>query len=299
MKTIEEKAKAYDEALEKARQLCAYPTTKPFVSDLQDLFPELAEFEDEKIRNGLVRHLEELLELGGVAEDEWDRNECEKYIDWLEKQGEKDILEDAILDGNEDGLIAETIRYKNEKQVEKKPVIEMKSAAESIGVDSETYNKIVDECIFDEQKPADKVEPKFKVGDWVMLDRPVLITKVEDMPYNTHQYWTSDGTWFGDATKSKLWTTQDAKDGDVLISDYEGGICIAILKSVVSSNEIEIYCHLINSELFIAQSGFSNAIWHPATKEQRDTLMKAMADAGYTFDFEKKELLAKKIKLEE
>ena len=28
----------------------------------------------------------------------------------------------------------------------------------------------------------------------------------------------------------------------------------------------------------------------PATKEQRDTLMKAMAEAGYAFDFEKKEL---------
>jgi hypothetical protein len=28
----------------------------------------------------------------------------------------------------------------------------------------------------------------------------------------------------------------------------------------------------------------------PATKEQRDTLIKAMTDAGYTFDFEKKEL---------
>ena len=28
----------------------------------------------------------------------------------------------------------------------------------------------------------------------------------------------------------------------------------------------------------------------PATKEQRDALEKAMADAGYTFDFEKKEL---------
>ena len=28
----------------------------------------------------------------------------------------------------------------------------------------------------------------------------------------------------------------------------------------------------------------------PATKEQRDTLEKAMTDAGYTFDFEKKEL---------
>jgi hypothetical protein len=35
---------------------------------------------------------------------------------------------------------------------------------------------------------------------------------------------------------------------------------------------------------------FTHSNVYPATKEQRDTLMKAMADAGYTFDFEKKEL---------
>jgi len=46
---------------------------------------------------------------------------------------QKDILEDAILDGNEDGLIAETIRYKKERQ--------------------------------DEQKSADRVEPKFHVKE--------------------------------------------------------------------------------------------------------------------------------------
>jgi hypothetical protein len=56
-------------------------------------------------------------------------------IEVLEKQGEqKDILEDATLDNNEDGLIAETIRYKNEK----KP-------AEW----SEEDNKIIEEIIND------------------------------------------------------------------------------------------------------------------------------------------------------
>ena len=53
---IEEKARAYDEALEKVRQLCAYPTTKPFISDLKDLFPELAESADERIRKALIRY---------------------------------------------------------------------------------------------------------------------------------------------------------------------------------------------------------------------------------------------------
>jgi hypothetical protein len=39
-----------------------------------------------------------------------------------------------------------------EKQGEQKPTIEMKSAEESLGIDSETYNKIVDECIYGERK---------------------------------------------------------------------------------------------------------------------------------------------------
>ena len=41
-----------------------------------------------------------------------------------------------------------------DKMSEQKPIIEMKSAEESLGVDSDTYNKIVDECVYGEQKPA-------------------------------------------------------------------------------------------------------------------------------------------------
>jgi hypothetical protein len=55
--SIEEKAKRYNEALEKARQLyVAYPTTKSFISDLQDLFPELKENEDERILEKLISY---------------------------------------------------------------------------------------------------------------------------------------------------------------------------------------------------------------------------------------------------
>lgn len=54
-----------------------------------------------------------------------------------------------------------------EKQGEQKPVIEMKSAEESLGISSEEYNDIVNECIYGESNFSDKVEPKFKVGDIV------------------------------------------------------------------------------------------------------------------------------------
>lgn len=71
----------YKDALEKARQLCAYPTTKPFISDLQDLFPELIVSEDERIRKELINFAKS--SLAGFPQ-------CEKYIAWLEKQGNKD-----------------------------------------------------------------------------------------------------------------------------------------------------------------------------------------------------------------
>ena len=99
-------------------------------------------------------------------------------------------MEDAILDGNEDGLIAETIRCKTEKQGEQKPTVVPKfRIGDTITPKGKkeyyTITDIVDgwyefkekhvnggipiyhqfgwELV--EQKPADKVEPKFKVGD--------------------------------------------------------------------------------------------------------------------------------------
>ena len=111
-KTDKEKAKRYDQALEKARQLCAYPTTKPFISDLQDLFPELKESDDDEIREWLINlvksHIEwledrikEQLSNGQVYGGEL--NEAKDAIAWLEKGEQKpawseedeDVLEDV------------------------------------------------------------------------------------------------------------------------------------------------------------------------------------------------------------
>ena len=85
--TIEQKAQRYDEVLEKARQLCAYPTTKPFISDLQDFFPEFKESEDERIKKQIIYAIKEL-------------HVCDKTkrkcLAWLEKQGEQKHADDKI-----------------------------------------------------------------------------------------------------------------------------------------------------------------------------------------------------------
>ena len=147
MKTIEEKAKAYDEAIKKAAAL--YKASEPMSGCnviIETLFPEIKESEDEKIRKSLIILLQHFCKGYRVPGLEFPVS-YKDMLAWLEKQGEqeKDILEDAILDGNEDGLIAETIRYKHEKQ--------------------------------SEQKPTDKVKPKFKVRDWIVFNGLVLYIK--------------------------------------------------------------------------------------------------------------------------
>ena len=118
MKTIEEKAKAYDEALERAKQIIMDYDYDEHNNVFMEIFPELMESEDERIKKALIRFHKSTIDIDGIKGNE--------IVDWIEKQGEQ------------------------------KPTVEMKSAEESLGIDSETYNKIMDECIYgdDKQKPA-------------------------------------------------------------------------------------------------------------------------------------------------
>lgn len=91
MKTIEEKARAYDEAIEAAR--CIYNNMKEGsnfsgMEDLEVIFPELQESEDERIKNliyCLIRDRSDngkLLEHNGVS--------VEEALAWLERQKPSD-----------------------------------------------------------------------------------------------------------------------------------------------------------------------------------------------------------------
>lgn len=148
-----------------------------------------------------------------------------------------------------------------------------------------------------EQKSDDKVEPKFnfKVGQWIVATGKCvyLIAKIDgfnvtlvDVDGNEYVFDTSS------LEDAYLWTIKDAKDGDVL----QLGKVTVIFKEFIDDEDCKCYCSVYDGEFEIPiqdnSYGYYNAI--PATKEQRDTLMKAMTDAGYTFDFDKKDL--KKVK---
>ena len=144
----------------------------------------------------------------------------------------------------------------------------------------------------EEQKSADKVEPKFKVGDWVIYvcGEYSATLQIKNIVDGTYEF-TDDSTLnVVDENTLRLWTIQDAKDGDVLASD--NGCPFVYKKS--DGTGARLYCCVSIANNFCIDDGIihcgSKNSAKPATKEQRDLLFTKMKDDGYEWDAEKKEL---------
>lgn len=232
--------KVYDNALEKAKSLIEGEETNVpvfYVDNIKDLFPELKESEDERIRKELICFLNTEIP------------QCEardKYIAWLEKQAE--------------------------------------------------------------QKPADKVEPKFHEGEWITNgDYTWQIVNATDLDYILQ---SQNGHIVYDTISHvdeqfHSFTIEDAKDGDVLVAPTVKGSehpeQIFIFKEIKDrdyvKNAVEYYCRCIDNGFISNERGFmgqSNDYFTPATKEQRDLLFQKMHEAGYMWDSESKQLLSLK-----
>lgn len=144
-----------------------------------------------------------------------------------------------------------------------------------------------------EQKSVDKVEPKFKVGDWIINSEGMLrhILAVDKTGYQTDYGWLTHDIY--DNTYH-LWTIQDARKGDIL----QANKCTLIFDSL--TNDIDgdtvisswYYC---DTKTFYGMGTCDPDLWAiegvtPATQEQRDLLFTKMKEAGYEWDVEKKEL---------
>lgn len=287
--TIEQKAKAYDEAIEKARKV--YNNISPENSSvkkiLEKAFPELKESEDkdEKIRQALIKLVTNHASMDLFIEYDIHLDEA---IAWLEKQGENILIEE--------------IKRRKELYSQEKEKAVSSTEKLSLGGRIAMLEELL--AFIDvkqgEQKPADKVEPKFHEGEWITCDE-LNTAKIINIDGNRYVAEFIDGNKcfpridFVDRL-FHLWTIQDAKDGDVLAT-IKGGVFIY---AKVLYNKPYAYCGVDKYGVFkdnCLNNNWTNSVdnIHPATKEQRDTLMKAMADAGWEFDFEKKEL--KKIEL--
>ena len=294
--SIQEKATRYDEALARANEMIKSMTNiggVAKVDDIQHIFPELKESDDEL----MIQYFKDLAPFDKADEL------YEKYgfshkdaIAWLEKQGVHAKFINGIQVGDkvtrsEYGVLVNLSKINRvaNKQGEQK----IKTPEESLGIDSDTYNKIVDECIYGEQKPIDKVEPNFKVGDWVVYcnDDVDLITGIEENGYCVNN---SGYIPFICESDIRLWTIQDVKDGDVLFTSSTASHETFIFKNIDEKGNAKCYF------AYDSEDGFREGKYHfigrvtkckPATKEQHDILFQKMKEAGYEWDAEKKELI--------
>ena len=160
--------------------------------------------------------------------------------------------------------------------------------------------------IEDDQELTDKVEPKFKVGDWIVSNMShedyciCKILKIRNGEYVIKSIYGYQG-YNNFETFDKdyhLWTIQDAKDGDVLcykdeISLYKHDIKNCTKQETTFGGFVYHCCY--DGKRFIMDSLYSlteqdKIDIHPATKEQRDILFQKMKETGYEWDTETKEL---------
>ena len=151
----------------------------------------------------------------------------------------------------------------------------------------------------DEQKFADKIEPKFEVGDWIAsnLSNSSNLLCIIGVDETNYEVVTPQGSTGVPSIRYidkhyHLWTIQDAKDGDVI----RLGTVTAIFKKYIGQEICICYCS------FCKDGGFEIPIENgddnvygcynatPATKEQRDFLFQKMKEADYECDTDKKEL---------
>ena len=220
--TEKEKAKAYDEAIERAKKLYGKGIA-------EEIFTELKEDDTERIRKNCI-HFLELQKQHHAA-----TFEIEECIDWLETQG---------------------------------------------------------------KNSTDKTKPSFKVGDWIISSvlGTARIIGVNDS--NEFQLEYTDGKQefssidYVNYAYDK-WTINNAKDGDVLFTSSSACSDTFVFKSIDEKGNAECYF------AYDSEDGFTEGKYHfigsasdckPATKVQCDFLMKAMKDARYEWDSEKKEL---------
>ena len=205
--------------------------------EAEHYFPELKESEGERIRKKLISFVENWKNFRPNSPfDDYavytsDRDECDRILAWLEKQGE--------------------------------------------------------------QKTDDKVEPKFKVGDWIILPLGI-IAHIDSINSTDYQVTTTDGKIcdfkISKQDNYRLWTIADAKDGDLIyVSTEEKGIQAIFHEH--KNDTIFFHCYLCTD---FVQGGCmpigSVELTYPLQKTHYNRFFEKMHEAGYEWDNEKKEL---------
>lgn len=237
---------------------------------IDDIVPEIKESEDERVRKALIKHFNVYTSYTELS-DGVTAGDC---VAWLEKQESVGEIVERCKDS-----------WYNEGKLQGK--IEGLS-------DEEKYQQGWHDALEKqgEQKPVEKTEPKFNVGDWVSVGGYIiLIGNIRNDLYEA--IFANDEHRFFDTNvldkEAHLWTIEDAKDGDVLATED----WIFIFEKMNSNGKPACHCHYdielgfrIDANSYIA----TGSEIYPATKEQHDLLFQKMKEAGYEWNSEKKEL---------
>ena len=325
--TIEQKAERYDKALANAKYYHS-EMEGDVCCVLEECFSELKESNDENIKSciGVI-----LTDANETRFNDFHTTLADCLV-WLEKQdtfSKKDV-NDAYLKGITDTKNEIEKQYEASYQIRKDiatfifnyrgdikdrakwmnylgikvSFVEKQNEKEHSSHSCQNITALGRCAIEHEEKSADKVEPKFKVSDWIVYNRNesskeiFYIYDIRDGRYyfndNIHLSWSIKEC----DEKCHLWTIEDAKDGDVLvykdeISLYKHGIKNCTKQETTFGGFVYHCCYdgkrfIINSLYSLTEQDKMDI--HLATKEQRDLLFQKMKKAGYEFDFEKKEL---------
>ena len=270
--TIEQKAKAYDEALEIAN--AAYKDEdRHLKATLERIFPELKESEDERIKKAIISGMTALKEQGKETFAAIHINDC---IAWLEKQGELANFLSKGLD-NAHKRIDELIQKNNELCIK----LEKQSGQKTVG----------------------KIKPKFHEGEWITNgDYTWKIVEIKPLDYILQSQYgniVDDNISYVDE-QFHSFTIEDAKDGDVLAIEWNQNNDVwekILIFKALNDIGVEGYGNTFkNKDLSFTDENvpYYSKTWtktlHPATKEQCYLLFSKIIEAGYEWDAEKKEL---------
>ena len=294
--TLKYKAQRYDEAIKVANSKVKNDKNHVlYEDDIIEIFPELKENEDERIRKELLEHCKNQAKPYILTGNKYPQ--IQSWIDWLEKQEQtftKEDVDDTYLKGVCDA------KQELEKQGEQKPILDFKA--------SNWYVSKVDGKIHDmTYNPADKVEPKFREGDWLCENEPnnyarfiQILETVNVQGKERHRisrdiHNDEDIVEFDFVEKHyHKFDIKDAKDGDMLaveaIEEYYQYPFVAIYKER-GLDFFNSYCFIgFDGKFYKGEDGHAIEGIHPATKEQCDLLFQKIKEKGYEWDAEKKEL---------
>ena len=252
--------------------------------------------EDDVRRRSTIQVLEYARSLD--AYNQYGKADIDKNIAWLEKQGEQtlsQINERAWL-----YLVSDVLTWKDGigQYLDDQRVQEL-----SKRLCSEYARKLYNPSVLsnssdtgkNEQNSTDKIEPIFKVGDWV-VNKFGDSWYIESLDKKNYQVYDGKGNYnyfpISKQEEMNIWTIQYAKDGDILACKEE----ILLFKSYSVQERISLYCwyngqtnNFHSKEVIDTLLTKRNKIC-PATKEQRDLLFQKIKEAGYKWNVKTKTL---------